>query len=450
MPSETGVSGASGAGAGGGGGDASASNQVLGLTALDSIYDALQLIGTEATSADILAAVQNLGDGATLADLATALLPLASAATEATQQDVLAALTTQGVDIGLVRTNVALLVPDLDAVRVATEATSVAIGATADTDTALTLIGRIKNLLSRIPAALIGGRLDGNIGSWFGATTPTAGQKTLSASIPVAIASDQTAVSVKEVLWEVSSTGLYQGRVARNITLIGRRTSFFASVLNDLGQFTLPGGGGASFGEMTGLEQLEIVSGSANDTLLGTGARTIKITYIDALAGGVEATVTISLNGTTPVSLGAVRALAIQYMEVVTVGTGGVAAGNITLRTTIAGTQWEQILLGYGRSMAGRYMVPTGQTAYLVSGTATARAQFMDLELLANMLEDGTPSGYTTHNAVDVPSNGASTLELPYHAFPAGTKLKWSTVPGSAAGGPRCQVSWNMLLIANT
>jgi len=101
---------------GGGGGDASAANQVLGLTALDSIYDALQLLGTEATSADILAAIQGLGDGATLADLATALLPLASAATEATQQDVLAALEAQGIDVALVQTNVALLVPDLDAV----------------------------------------------------------------------------------------------------------------------------------------------------------------------------------------------------------------------------------------------------------------------------------------------------------------------------------------------
>lgn len=101
-------------GGGGGGGDASAANQVLGLTALDSIYDALQLVGTEATSADILAAVNSLGDGATLADLAAALAPLA---TEATQQDVLAALEAQAIDVGLIQTNVALLVPDVDAMK---------------------------------------------------------------------------------------------------------------------------------------------------------------------------------------------------------------------------------------------------------------------------------------------------------------------------------------------
>jgi hypothetical protein len=71
---------------------------------------------------------------------------------------------------------------------------SASIGATTDADSALTLIGRIKNLLSRIPAALVGGRFDGNIGSWFGATTPTVGQKTAAASIPVAIASDQSSL----------------------------------------------------------------------------------------------------------------------------------------------------------------------------------------------------------------------------------------------------------------
>lgn len=111
-------------GVGGGGGDASAANQVLALTALDSIYDALQLVGTEATSADILAAVNSLAGGSTLSDLAVALAPLA---TEATQADILAALEAQGVDVASVQADVALLVPDIDAVRVATEAVAATI-----------------------------------------------------------------------------------------------------------------------------------------------------------------------------------------------------------------------------------------------------------------------------------------------------------------------------------
>jgi hypothetical protein len=44
----------------------------------------------------------------------------------------------------------------------------------------------------QLPAALVGGRLDTNIGAWLGATTPTVGQKAMAASIPITFASDQT------------------------------------------------------------------------------------------------------------------------------------------------------------------------------------------------------------------------------------------------------------------
>jgi hypothetical protein len=257
------------------------------------------------------------------------------------------------------------------------------------------------------------------------------------------------AALIKDVLWDVSSTGRYQGRTAKNVTLIGRRTSFTAGVLNDLGQFTLPAASGAQFGVMTATEALEIVSASANDTAAGTGARTVKITYLDAL--GAETSTTVTMTGTTPVSLGAIHMLAVQYMEVVTSGSGLTAAGNITLRTTTVGTQWEMILAAYNRSMSAQYMVPTGFTAYLVYVSTSARNQSMDIELLATMLEDGTiTTAFGTHNAVDVPSNAVANLDLPYHSFPAGVRIKWASVPGSAAGGPRCQVSWSMLVISNT
>lgn len=42
---------------------------------------------------------------------------------------------------------------------------SVALGATADADTALTVVGRLKKLLTLLPAALVSGRLDVNIGA---------------------------------------------------------------------------------------------------------------------------------------------------------------------------------------------------------------------------------------------------------------------------------------------
>jgi len=48
----------------------------------------------------------------------------------------------------------------------------------------------------QLPVALVGGRLTINLGSWFGVTSPTAGQKPMVSSIPVAIAADQSAIPV--------------------------------------------------------------------------------------------------------------------------------------------------------------------------------------------------------------------------------------------------------------
>jgi hypothetical protein len=45
---------------------------------------------------------------------------------------------------------------------------------------------------SLVPAALVGGRFDVNVGSWLGSTAPTVGQKAMSSSVPVVIASDQS------------------------------------------------------------------------------------------------------------------------------------------------------------------------------------------------------------------------------------------------------------------
>lgn len=44
----------------------------------------------------------------------------------------------------------------------------------------------------QLPAALVGGRLDTNIGAWLGSTAPTVGQKTSASSVPVVISSDQS------------------------------------------------------------------------------------------------------------------------------------------------------------------------------------------------------------------------------------------------------------------
>lgn len=45
---------------------------------------------------------------------------------------------------------------------------------------------------TQLPAALVGGRLDENVGAWLGSTAPTVGQKTMANSVPVVLASDHS------------------------------------------------------------------------------------------------------------------------------------------------------------------------------------------------------------------------------------------------------------------
>jgi hypothetical protein len=62
----------------------------------------------------------------------------------------------------------------------------------------IALLKRLRTLLAGgLPSALVGGRLDVNAGAWMGSTAPSVGQKTMANSIPVALASDQSAQNVK-------------------------------------------------------------------------------------------------------------------------------------------------------------------------------------------------------------------------------------------------------------
>lgn len=88
----------------------------------------------------------------------------------------------------------------------------------------------------QLPAALVGSRLDTNVGAWLGATTPTVGQKAMAASIPVVLASDQTTVVVAE---QKSSTATHTNVVSSitSVTLLASNAARRgATVYNDSNQ----------------------------------------------------------------------------------------------------------------------------------------------------------------------------------------------------------------------
>jgi len=91
-----------------------------------------------------------------------------------------------------------------------------------------------------------------------------------------------------------------------------------------------------AYTEQSANAQRSFVSSSANDSAAETGARTLKVTYLDYLGDGPYVEV-VTLNGTTPVDTVALNICFIERIEVVTVGSTGSNVGTISLKAAVAG-----------------------------------------------------------------------------------------------------------------
>ncbi len=140
----------------------------------------------------------------------------------------------------------------------------------------------------------------------------------------------------------------------------------------DIDAVSAPGdiwdGGDEYTGFPTGAaETLEIFSSSALDTSAGTGARTATIYNLLDDTGAAVADVTVTLNGTTAVSLGA----GLYYrggtrIKVITAGSTGANQGTITLRHTTTTTNIFAVMPELANQTAiAAYTVPLGKTLYI-------------------------------------------------------------------------------------
>jgi hypothetical protein len=82
--------------------------------------------------------------------------------------------------------------------------------------------------------------------------------------------------------------------------------------------------------------QRSVGSSSVNDTAAGSGARTVRITYLSTDMATVKTT-DVTLNGTTAVNTSVSDIHFIEKIEVLTVGATGANAGTITLFGSTAG-----------------------------------------------------------------------------------------------------------------
>jgi len=125
-------------------------------------------------------------------------------------------------------------------------------------------------------------------------------------------------------------------------------------------------------------EQMTVVSeNNADNGATATGALTVTLVYLDA--AGAEQSEVITMNGTTEVDTVATDIRFVQELHVTTVGSNGVAEGNIRIFKISDDTLvYSMIAQGGNMSMVSAKMIPAGKTLHLrewSAGEATANGR---------------------------------------------------------------------------
>jgi len=268
---------------------------------------------------------------------------------------------------------------------------------------------------------------------------------------PVRVEVTTLPIVVSESMIEpIQLSGFWAGHVAMVWQLMARRAGFTStSILNDVKEFD---NSVADYPELSN-STLDIISSSAADdgNPQGTGVGTVKVVYLDSNNTLTESA-NIILNGTTLVTAVLTGVNAVLWMEVTSVGSGKVAAGNIRLRINGGTVEVEQITAGGNKSLSGRGRVPAGYTAYLHSWTTHAIGNPMDMRLrgTVNTLDRSLSTVYHFLDNDYVPANTDSHDNLSFQKLPTGADWKVSVLAGgTAANTNRCDASIIMVLIAD-
>jgi len=204
-----------------------------------------------------------------------------------------------------------------------------------------------------------------------------------------------------------------------------------ASPFNSFGQRVFSGAvtdqmiwsNGAFIGPAIGGLQMSVVSTSANDASGGTGLRTVEVHYLDTEL--VEQVETITLNGTTPVTMSATDVYFINEFHVVTFGSNKKAAGDITVYN--GSDVYAEILTGENTQFSSAKMVPKGKVFYLAGAIAGSSSLNVDsrvtIKLVANRYNGLTfadPFVFIPYGLVEL-QDSTVTYNFPIpSAFPAG------------------------------
>lgn len=240
--------------------------------------------------------------------------------------------------------------------------------------------------------------------------------------------SDEDALSTTNFLFEVA-----RGNVPgiKMYSVPGRKDGLSSAALDDLtqipGTVVVPEPGGI---------QLRFTSSSAADSSAGTGIQTADLHYLDT--SGNEQEETVIMNGAGGINTVATNIDFVQWIHAKSVGSGGVAAGNISVTDTAGAITYEYLAAGGNQSLSAKYKVPNNKTGYVVGWQSSGITKKIDIRLRATVERfDRTliPGVFLFQDVVVL--NDTTSGWIPFMVplkMPSGAVIKLSGI-SSAAGG---------------
>jgi hypothetical protein len=184
-------------------------------------------------------------------------------------------------------------------------------------------------------------------------------------------------------------------------------------------------------------EQLRIVSSHANDAAGEIGIQSVDMFYLDG--AGLEKFETIVLNGTTPVNTVATDITFVQWIHTRTVGSSGVAVGNISVQDLTGSTVFEYIVAGGNQSLSGRYKVASNVTGWVHGWQCSGFSQRIDVRLRATVERIPRkllPGVFLFQDIIVLKDTASGYRPFPVPLrMPAGTVVKMSAIAEAGIDG---------------
>lgn len=241
---------------------------------------------------------------------------------------------------------------------------------------------------SQLPSALVGGRLDGNVGSWLGSTAPTVGQKPAASSVPVTIASDQSPIPVFQTV-----AAMLALPTLINLNFDQSDGALVANQFKRVITYTVPAGFNSFLLRYTSFQAETASSRLVAQTLLGSHVVNTNVFTAGSSYTAPQFVSIVHAHVTTLIQAGAGNiVLTVTYTN--EVGTTG-RVGTVTIpRGSAVNTRWLMVLAS---GDLGVQSIQSVSAAPLVTGAVSMvgvfQLTFHEDQSTTNQVQTNFPSG---------------------------------------------------------